>query len=174
MSAEAPLKTWSYSPEQEARFQEFLKNGASLHPNFGDVRNSTVHWTPLARPLSQCRVALLSTGGVHLKSQKPFHVEGHEGDWSFREIPSDTPASEFQVTHTHYNHDDADQDINCMFPVDRLRELREEGFIGELTPTFFGFMGFMPDPVHLVQETTPQAARWLKEEAADLALLTCG
>ena len=32
---------------------------------------------------------------------------------------------------------DAEQDRNLVFPLDRFRELEEEGFIGELAPVAF-------------------------------------
>ena len=38
----------------------------------------------------------------------------------------------FQIHDAYYDHRDADQDINCQFPIDRLRELAHSGDIGSL------------------------------------------
>jgi D-proline reductase (dithiol) PrdB len=64
-----------------------------------------------------------TTGGVHLRSDPPFDVDNPHADWSFREIPTDADTADLAITHTHYNHVDADRDVNCMFPLDRLREI---------------------------------------------------
>lgn len=164
------LRPWTFTPELSARFEAW---GPSLiHHDFQDVRNHQVNFTPLAKPLSQSRVALISTGGIHLRSQEPFDVVRPDGDWSIRPIPSDTPTADIAVRHSHYNHGDADKDVNCMFPIDRLRELAAAGFIGGLTKTFFGLMGFVPNGRHVLEETAPEVARQLSAEGADVVLLT--
>ena len=47
-------------------------------------------WTQLAREVNQSRLALITTGGVHLKSQTPFDMTDPAGDPTFREIPANT------------------------------------------------------------------------------------
>lgn len=49
------LRRWSFAPEPRARFEAWTKG--SVHRDFVDVRNSEIHFTPLARPLTQSRVA---------------------------------------------------------------------------------------------------------------------
>jgi D-proline reductase (dithiol) PrdB len=61
-----------------------------------------------------------------------------------------------------------------MFPIDRLRELAEEGFIGSVAPTHFGFMGGGGNQDKFTNETGPEIARQLKEEGVDAVLLTAG
>jgi D-proline reductase (dithiol) PrdB len=66
---------------------------------------------------------------VHLRTQKPYDIEDGDGDPSLRELPADTPAPEYMITHDYYDHTDADTDLNIVFPIDRLREFAREGVI---------------------------------------------
>jgi D-proline reductase (dithiol) PrdB len=128
-------------------------------------------WTALKKPINQCTVAFCTAGGVHLKSQKRFILSG---DYSFRKIPADTPSSELMVSHGGYDNSDVNKDINAMFPIDRLRELQEQGFIGKLAPTMIGFMGGGGNVEKFREETGPKIANILKEEHVDVALFTGG
>ncbi|AGP39529.1 D-proline reductase (dithiol) protein PrdB [Sorangium cellulosum] len=128
-------------------------------------------WTPLAKPLAECVVALCTAGGVHLKSQRPFVLSG---DHTFREIPSTTPSSELMVSHGGFDNSDVNRDINAMFPIDRLRELEAEGFVGKVAPTLVGFMGGGGDVDRLRGESGPAIAKILKDEGVDIAVFTGG
>jgi len=119
-------------------------------------------------------VALVTTGGVHLRSQPPFDVFNEVGDWSSRAIPGDAGTQDLTVTHTHYAIQDALEDVNVIFPLDPLRDLEHEGLIGSVASLHFGFMGFIPDPMHLVNETAPSAARELVSRGVNAAVLTAG
>ena len=128
-------------------------------------------WTPLNKPLSECTVAFITSGGIHLKSQTPFNTAG---DYTFREIPSDTPSDQLMVTHGGFDNSDINKDVNAMLPIDRLRELRDQGVIGALVPTLFGFMGGGGNVEKFRNETGPEIARRLKAEGADIVLATGG
>ena len=129
-------------------------------------------WSPLPRPVSELRLALIGSGGVYHQDQAPYDVANREGDWSFRVIPGDTPTSALRVAHDHYNHKDgADRDINVVFPLDWLRELETRGVIGDLSSVHIGFMGFIIRPEKLIEETAPQVIRELKEAGVEAALL---
>ena len=131
-----------------------------------------VPWTPLGKPLSQCRLALVTTGGVHLKNQVPFDITNEGDDWSYREIPSSTSRGELMVTHNHYDHAHVDQDINFMLPLDRFRELVTEGVIGELAPRCFSFDGYIQNPLALAATTAKEVAAQLKSDSVDAVFLT--
>lgn len=128
-------------------------------------------WTPMTKPVKECTVAFLTAGGVHLKTQEPFHLAG---DFSFRLIPSSAKAEELMVTHGGYDNSDVNKDINAMMPVDRLRELEAEGFIGKVAPHLIGFMGGGGNVQKFLDETGPGIAKALKEDKVDIALLTAG
>lgn len=128
-------------------------------------------WTPVTKELKDMKIALATAAGVHLKSDKRFNLAG---DFSYREIPGDAPVSEMMVSHGGYDNGDVNKDINCMFPIDRLRELAQAGFIKEVAPMHFGFMGGGGDQDKFTNETGPEIARKLKEEGVDACVLTAG
>lgn len=128
-------------------------------------------WAPLTKPLSQCKVGFATAGGIHMKSQKPFHTAG---DYTYREIPIDTPSSELMVTHGGFDNSDINKDVNAMLPIDRLRELEKEGHIGSLSPVLIGFMGGGGNVDKFRGETGPAIAKIFKDAGVDVVLLTGG
>ncbi|SFL19298.1 D-proline reductase (dithiol), PrdB protein [Halanaerobium salsuginis] len=128
-------------------------------------------WAQVEKELKEMRVALATAAGVHLKTDKRFNLAG---DFTFRKIPGDTPTNELMVSHGGYDQADVNKDINCMFPIDRLRELAESGFIKEVAPTHIGFMGGGGDQKKFNEYTGPEVAKILKEEQVDAVLLTAG
>ena len=127
---------------------------------------------PVTQNRLQCRVALVTTGGVHLKTQEPFTPKN--GDHSYRLIPRGTPQSDLTVTHGHYDETDVRTDVNCLLPMDRLEELVAEGFVASSAANHISFMGYIPDVGPLVKETAPEAAQILAEDQIDIAILTPG
>ena len=130
-----------------------------------------IPYTPFERTLADSTIALVSTAGVQLRSQEPYNVEG---DTSYRVIPSNTPASDLMVTHEHYDHEQADRDINCVFPIDRLRELAESGLIKAVSPDFYGLMGYTLRMQPVLEVTAPEIAQKIERSPTDLVLLTGG
>lgn len=127
---------------------------------------------PLRKPLQQARVAMVTTGGVHLASDPPFNIKRRTGDPSYREIPNDISFAQLRLSHVGYNIRKVSEDINCVFPLERLRELSAEGIVGELNQRHFSFMGYIPIVEPLLRETGPQVARKLIADMVDLVLLT--
>ncbi|MDH5511081.1 MAG: glycine/betaine/sarcosine/D-proline family reductase selenoprotein B [Nitrospinota bacterium] len=133
-------------------------------------------WAPFDKPLAEARIALLTTGGIHLRSDTPFDMTDSTGDPVMRVVPSATPVTEMMITHDYYDHTDADSDINIVFPVERLREMVAEGVIGGVTERFFSFMGHI-DQNHFprfLEDQLPKVAAMLKEDGADAVLITPG
>jgi D-proline reductase (dithiol) PrdB len=86
-------------------------------------------------------------------------------------IPRATEADDFQIHDSYYDHHDADEDINCQFPIDRLRELEAAGEIGSLAPRFWsGFMGRIYNRSKVLTETGPAFAQQLQEDCVDLLI----
>jgi len=127
----------------------------------------------LAKPLAECRVALVSSAAQVLPGQRPFDAEAKGGDYSFREIPSDSSSSAFRDTHpsTHFDHTGLLADLNVAFPLDRVRELAERGRIGEVAPRHLSFCGAITAPGRLRKESAPAAAELLLADRVDVALL---
>ncbi len=132
--------------------------------------NDTTPFVPLRAPLSRCRVAIVTTAGLHRRGDRPFGP----GDQTYRIIPSDTPAPELLQSQTSIGFDRAPilRDINISFPIDRLRELTARGEIGGLAPNCYSFLGAQRDFRRIEAETAPEAARRLRDEGVDVALIT--
>jgi D-proline reductase (dithiol) PrdB len=148
--------------ERRDRVREWIKTR---------VASKGIPWTPMRKPLDRCRVALVSTGGLYLPHQEAFNAESPDGDWSFREIPNDVSLGDLLIAHEHYDHSGAETDMNVIFPLERFRELESHRTIGELAGTHYAFMGFIPDPVSLVEETAPEVARRLSADGVDVVFL---
>ena len=138
------------------------------------VINVDTPWVPLRKDLKDSRIALVTTAGVHLRSQSPYDMEDREGDPTFREIPAVTRIDDLMITHNYYDHQDADQDINVVFPIKRLKEFGAEGMIGQVAPRHFSSMGHILGRhiETLVNRTGPEVARMLKADGVDAVFLT--
>lgn len=131
----------------------------------------------LDKPLSRARIALVTTGGVHLPGDERFDIDDPAGDCSYREIPSGAPdLDELTWTHAYYARrrgpgDQAD-DLDCVFPLWTLRRLVDAGEVGELNTRHFSFMGAIHDTSTLEERTAPEVAGMLAEDEADAVFLT--
>ncbi len=136
-------------------------------------RIDPVPWTPLKKPLSQCRLALVSSAGFVLPGQAHFDESIRGGDPSFREIPADADVRSMVETHRSESFDHAGlaKDPNVAFPLDRVRELAAAGRIGAVNRRHLSCMGSITAPDRLMRDTVPHAARLLAEDGADAALL---
>jgi len=136
-------------------------------------RIDPVPWTPLAKPLAESRLALVSSAGFVTPGQPAFDRKARGGDPSFRSIPSDFPVAELIDTHRSHSFDHAgmDRDPNLAFPIDRARELVESGRIGALSAAHISLMGSITAPGRLVRDSAPEIARQLLAGEVDIALL---
>jgi D-proline reductase (dithiol) PrdB len=132
--------------------------------------NDTAPFISFRKKLEKCRVALLSTGGMYIKGQQPpFNPE--KNDLTFREIPKDIDINLLALSHNNYDHTEAELDINCIFPIERFKELEVEGYIGELAPVSFTIMGRIFRRTVLQNEMAPEILRRLKDERVDVFFL---
>jgi D-proline reductase (dithiol) PrdB len=122
----------------------------------------------LQKPLSGSRLALVTTGGVHLPTDERFDIDDPLGDFSYREIPTD--ADELTWTHAYYRPDATD--LDAVFPLWTLRDLVAEGIVGSLNRRHFSFMGAIHDTDPLEGETAPEVAEKLADDGVDAVLLT--
>jgi len=136
-------------------------------------RVTPVPWAPLRRPLSQSRVALVTSAGFVRPSQTPFDGGIRGGDTSFRVIPGDAELSELNdgQRSESFDHTGMRQDPNLAFPLDRLRELAARGRIGSVAPRHLSYMGSITAPGRLIRETAVEGAKILTEDQTDAALL---
>ena len=109
--------------------------------------NDTTPYVSLTKPLTACRVAIVTTAGLHRRADRLFGP----GDQTYRVIPADTPTADIVQSHTSLGFDRSAimRDLNISFPIDRLRELVERGEVGSLAPHCYSFMGALRDTVRL-------------------------
>lgn len=135
-----------------------------------------IPFSPLCKPLNRSNVALISSAGIALKTDKPFDQEGERqnpwwGDPSYRVIPNTATTSDVRLYHLHIDPRPAQQDLNCLFPLARLSELERLGEIGASAEQHFSMMGYILQPEVLLRETVPAMIHDLRAERADVVVL---
>jgi D-proline reductase (dithiol) PrdB len=133
-----------------------------------DLRAEPVPWTPIRIALSSARVLLISTSGVYTDEQEPF---GLADDTSIRRIPTDWPTARLRANHFGYPVEYAREDPNCVFPIDRLRELVTARVIDGLTDNAITCMGGIYSQRRVRNELLPRILECADEERPDLAFL---
>ncbi len=151
--------------------REYIRS--RILPNFDWVIYSNPSpINPLKKPVSQSRAALVTTCGVHRASDSPFNLKSRTGDPWYREIPNDVSWNQLRLSHVGYNTSKVREDINCVFPLQRLEELQEERIVGSVNHRHFSFMGYIPIVKPLLEETGPEVAQKLQEDGVELVLLS--
>jgi len=139
------------------------------------ISRKCVPFTPFDRELAKSTIAIVSAGGVHLREQEPFNIADELGDLGYRVFPADVKSSRLMVTHHHYDHADADKDINVVFPIDVLRDLQAEGFIEGIARKHIGYMGYTMQLKAMYEGTAREIANEIdKGSRADAVVLTGG
>lgn len=137
-----------------------------------NIARKCVPFTPFDKELSKATVTLVSATGVHLPDQEAFPTED-PGDVSYRVIPGTRDTSHLQIAHHHYDHGEADADPNIVFPLDTLRELVMDGFIGAVNDNHYSY-GFTTRLRELYETTFPEIADKVERSKTKLVLLTAG
>ena len=152
-----------------ARLTDFSESEQKHHlnkirdlPDFGQ--------TPFAPgpPLRERRVAVVTTSGVHVRGDRPFEI----GATDYRVIPGDTPAGDIIMSHVSVNFDRSgfQEDINVVFPLARLYELKADGVVGSVSGFHYSFMGAAP--IRRLEPKARELAALLKKDRVDAVLLT--
>ena len=140
------------------------------HPAYRWTINDTAPLHRIDKPLAECTVAILTTGGISQCNVSPFDPNSYN-DHRLDAIGKDTADDEFQIHDAYYNHTDADRDINCVFPISRLRELADTGEIGRAADRHWsGFMGRIYNRTKVIEESAPAFVAKLNEDAVDILL----
>jgi hypothetical protein len=129
-----------------------------------------VPFTPFQGRLEDASVCLVTTAAVRMKDDAPFQTEG---DTTWRVIPGEAEAKDLRYDDTHYDHACVDRDMNCVFPIDRVRELAREGRVGGLTARHFS-LGYSQALREIREKTIPALVREIDRERPGAVLLTGG
>ena len=126
--------------------------------------------TPFAPgpPLARRRVSIVTTAGLHVRGDRPFEV----GSSDYRVIPGDVASSDVVMSHISVNYDRTgfQEDINVVFPLDRLRELEADGTIGSISDFHYSFMGASQG--HTLEDKARELGRLLERDGVDAVLLS--
>lgn len=122
----------------------------------------------LPKPLSECRLALIASGGIYRRGQVGFSFRD---DTSYRRIPTDVDPTDLRVTHFAYDVTDARRDSNVVFPLRTLKRLFADGVLGSLATHALTFMGGIYSQRRVRDELTTSLAEEVRDLRADIALL---
>ena len=119
-------------------------------------------------PLSEGRLALVSTAGLNVRGDRTFDIRTSD----YRVIPGDVKGADLLMSHVSVNFDRSgfQQDVNIVFPIDRLRELEQEGIIGSVARYHYSFMVAYLEPAEL-EPVAREVAKLLKADHVDIAFL---
>ena len=150
----------------------YIERTRELYSDFKPYRwvdnsNQPIPFTPLTKPLSECRIALISSGGMMYRDQPRFHRE----DASYRRIPKNARREDLSVWHFGYPTRDAELDPNCVLPLEPMRELEAAREIGALVDPVFSFMGGVYSARKIRDELAPQILDELRRAHADAFFL---
>ena len=136
-----------------------------------------IPWTPMAKPLNETTIALVTSAGISLKTDPPFDMEREKreaiwGDRSYRAIPRGTTEKDIDVNHLHINTNYIKQDINVILPLARMAEFEQEKIIGRLAPTAYSFYGFQWQSTDFLKEAIEPISKKMKLEGVEAVLMT--
>ena len=85
----------------------------------------------------------------------------------------DQKAKDIVMSHSSVNFDKSGfvEDINVVFPLDRIHELAQSKKIGSVADVHYSFMGAGLEP-EAFEQTAAQVAGLLKQDQVDAVLLT--
>jgi len=142
-------------------------------------------FTPLAKPLAESRVALVTSSGHFVAGDdpEPFGVvdmtqaeaEARISEFlratpTLSSIPSDVSAADLRVRHGGYPVAAVAADHQVALPLGHLRHLAEQGRIGELADRAYSFVG-AASQLRLREHVAPAWAHGLQSDEVDLVLL---
>ncbi|MGY9072793.1 MAG: glycine/sarcosine/betaine reductase selenoprotein B family protein [Acidimicrobiales bacterium] len=158
---------------EPVRYVELLNQRykAQGFPPYEWTVNEPSELTTLQKPLSECRVSMLTSGGVSHCSMPTWDAKARN-DFRLDTVDPEATSADFSVNDSYYDTADAEIDVNTVFPIDRLRELDAEGFIGSVGPRLWsGFMGRIYKRSHVTEVAAPALAQELHDDDIDLFLL---
>lgn len=93
-------------------------------------------------PLSDRRIALITTAGLHSYRNAPFAP----GRAEYRTISTSMDMADLITSHPSTNIDRTGilRDIDTVFPIHRLREMADDGAIGSIAANHYSFLGSTP------------------------------
>ncbi len=134
-----------------------------------------IPWAPVRKPLARSRISVVSTAGLSMKGDAPFDLETERrrpswGDPTWRRLTRDASVDSIEANHLHIETRHLLKDLDVCFPLPLLRNLEDEGVVGELAPSHYSIMGFQGPDLCRLEPSCRAIARAMVAEAVDLAL----
>ena len=125
-------------------------------------------WAPVKKPLKDSRIGLLGTSGAYAVGQVAYH---YKDDTSVREIPKNTRDEDLRFAHITENYLPGGRgDPNCIFPLSSLRQLEEEGVVGEIAEDVLSCMGGLYSQRRVREEMLPAITEKFSDQKVDAVL----
>ena len=124
-----------------------------------------------SKPLSQAKVAIVTTAGLHRENMPGFEI----GDSDFHYETLARHIRDLQLGHHSVNFDRGGfaADFNVVYPIDRLEELAIAGVIGAVEENHYAFAGNQSATVSEIRlDSGPHCAGKMLAENVDVVLLT--
>lgn len=164
--------TWD--PDLVARNQKLVDNAIPAAGLACEVPIPDTRPVPLVRSqgtLAETTVTFVTAAAAHVHGDQPF--AGY-GDYSLREIPGDTPQERIVFSSGSYDHTDVNQDPNCLYPLQRLRELADDGVIGAVAGTHYAMQGGGSEIELVAERTAADLVARLRANGSQAVVLTGG
>ncbi len=126
------------------------------------AHNENSPFTPLAKPLGQSRVALISTAALTRESGSLMEVYAAPAEPPPVALFTDHRSWDRKATHT--------RDVESFLPIRRVAEFAAGGRVGDLSPRFYGVPTDFSQR-RTVEKYAPAVLDLCRADAVDVALL---
>ena len=93
-------------------------------------------------------------------------------DLGYRVLPGNLDTADLAMSHSsvHFDRSGFREDVNLVFPIDRLRELESEGLVGSVADYHYSLMGagWLPQQI---EPTIAELAGMLRKDEVDAVCL---
>ena len=145
-------------------------------PDFAFVQPGPLPWTAAPPALGQTTVALITTGGLHVRGDAPFRsAQSRLGDTSFRVVPHCTRPDRLVLDAVYVDQKYAAKDPECALPMRALQALHDEGVAGSPADRHYSFVGGVVRPYPGLAESAARLRHLLQEDGVGAVVLlpTC-
>jgi len=137
------------------------------------AHHETAPFTPLAKPLSECKVGLIGTSEVAVRfdpetEEDPIVEDDFRGIYA---IPADMPTERFYSRTSSFDRNATHlDDVNAYYPVDRLREAVADGRVGGMPDRVYGAYNNYSQRKVLTQEA-PKVLEYCQADGIDALIM---
>lgn len=156
------------------RIQRIMREEVDAGFAFHHVR--PVPWTPAPPDPTRATVALVSTGGLHLRGDAPFRtLENRLGDTGFRVVPHGTPPERLDLEADYVDEKYIRQDPEVTLPMAALDRLVAAGWAGRAAAHHYSFCEGIARPLPGLAASAGTVAAAMAGDGVDAVVLlpTC-